>query len=94
MIDSDFITDMLERAVRTAAQSALGVIGSGAVGVLDVDWVNILSVSAMAAVVSILWSIANSGSEDTISPASSFKSSLAEAQSTAKHAKKSQGGSR
>ena len=79
---NDFIKDMLERAGRTAAQAALAVIGSGTIGVLDVDWINILSVSLMAAIVSILWSIANSGDTDsTLSPASSITTS------TAKHAK-------
>lgn len=70
---NDFIKDMLERAVRTAAQAALAVIGSGTIGVLDVDWANTVSVALMAAVVSVLWSIANSGdTTNTISPASSI----------------------
>lgn len=46
------------RAVRTAAQAALGAIGTTAVGVVDVDWQGVASISAMAAVVSILTSIA------------------------------------
>ncbi len=69
----DFIKDMLERAGRTAAQAALAVIGSGTIGLLDADWLNILSVSLMAAIVSMLWSVANSGdTENTLSPASSI----------------------
>lgn len=46
------------RALKTAAQAAIGVIGTGAVGILDVSWANVLSVAAMAAVVSYLTSIA------------------------------------
>ncbi|WP_338070596.1 holin [Bifidobacterium callimiconis] len=46
------------RAVKTAAQAALAVIGTGAVGILTVDWANIGSVAVMAAIVSLLTSIA------------------------------------
>lgn len=46
------------RAVKTMAQSALAVLGSGMVGVLDVDWLNLASVTIMAGVCSILTSIA------------------------------------
>lgn len=46
------------RAVKTMAQSALAVIGSGMFGVLDVDWLNLLSITIMAGVCSILTSIA------------------------------------
>ena len=46
------------RAVKTMAQSALAVLGSGMFGVLDVDWLNLLSITIMAGVCSILTSIA------------------------------------
>lgn len=46
------------RAVKTMAQSALAVIGSGMIGVLDVDWMNLISITIMAGVCSILTSIA------------------------------------
>lgn len=46
------------RAAKTMAQSALAVIGSGMIGVLDVDWMNLVSVTIMAGVCSILTSIA------------------------------------
>jgi len=48
----------LVRACRTAAQAALGVLGSGAVNVIDVDWQTVGSISAGAALVSLLTSIA------------------------------------
>lgn len=47
----------LVRAVKTAAQTAVALIGTGAIGVLDVDWLAILSGSALAAVLSILTSL-------------------------------------
>lgn len=46
------------RAVRTAAQAALAVLGAGAVDVLAVDWQAVASVSAGAAIVSVLTSLA------------------------------------
>ena len=46
-----------ERAIKTVAQTALATIGVGAVGIFDVDWVNVLSVSALAGVMSLLTSV-------------------------------------
>lgn len=46
------------RAVKTWAQAGVAYIGSGAVGVFDLDWVGFASVSLMAAVLSILMSLA------------------------------------
>lgn len=46
------------RAVKTMAQAALAVLGSGMIGVLDVDWLNLISITIMAGVCSILTSIA------------------------------------
>lgn len=46
------------RALKTAAQAAIGAIGTGAVGILDVDWQGVLSIAIMAAVLSYLTSIA------------------------------------
>jgi hypothetical protein len=48
-----------ERAVKTIAQSALAMItASTAVGLLDVDWVQVASVSILAGVLSVLTSVA------------------------------------
>lgn len=47
-----------ERAIATAAQSAVAVLGTGAVGLLDIDAVAVLSVAGGGAVLSILKSIA------------------------------------
>ena len=46
-----------ERAVKTFAQTALATISVGAAGIVDVDWVNVLSVSALALVMSLLTSV-------------------------------------
>lgn len=48
----------LTRAVKTAAQTAVSLIGTGAVGFTDLDWAQIASVSGVAAVVSLLTSVA------------------------------------
>ena len=45
----------LTRAVKTAAQTAVALIGTGSVGFTDLDWVQVASV---AAVVSLLTSVA------------------------------------
>lgn len=47
----------VERAVKTLAQTAIATIGVGVAGVLDVDWVNVLSVSALAGIMSLLTSV-------------------------------------
>lgn len=46
------------RAIKTMAQSALAVIGTGTIGLMEVDWLNILSITLMAGVCSVLTSIA------------------------------------
>lgn len=48
----------LTRAVKTAAQTALALIGTGSVGFTDLDWVQVASVAGVAAVVSLLTSVA------------------------------------
>jgi len=59
-----FWSDAIERAVRTAAQAALGIVGAGTLGVLDVEWAVVGSVSGLAAVVSLLTSFAAGGTGD------------------------------
>ena len=65
MTTGAFWSAAAERAVKTMAQTAVALIGTSAVGVLDVDWQQIGSVSALAAVVSLLTSLAS----DRIGPA-------------------------
>lgn len=54
-----FAADTCERAVKTVAQTAVALLGAGAVNVLDLDWVTLASVSAGAGLVSVLTSIAS-----------------------------------
>lgn len=46
------------RAIKTVAQTAVGMLTGNMVGVMEVDWLAVASVSAMAGIVSILTSIA------------------------------------
>ena len=46
------------RAIRTFAQTAVAMLGGDMVGLMEVDWLAVLSVSATAAIVSLLTSIA------------------------------------
>lgn len=46
------------RAIKTVAQTMVGMLTGELVGIMDADWVAILSVGAMAGVVSLLTSVA------------------------------------
>lgn len=46
------------RAVKTVAQTAVGMLSGSMLGVMDADWLAVASVSAMAGIVSLLTSIA------------------------------------
>ena len=46
------------RAAKTFCQTAVSMIGTGAVGFTDLDWIQIASVAGVSAVLSILTSIA------------------------------------
>ena len=54
----EFWGNALDRAIRTFAQALIGAIGTGAIGILDIDWPAALSIAAMAALLSVLTSIA------------------------------------
>jgi hypothetical protein len=58
MFNTLWLKSALVRAIKTAAQTAVALIGTGAIGVLEVDWLQILSASALAAIVSMLTSVA------------------------------------
>lgn len=46
------------RAVKTMAQTSVALLGTGAMGILDVDWISLLSATALAGITSVLTSIA------------------------------------
>ena len=64
-----FWKDAVERAIRTAAQALLALWATDVSGVLAVDWVQAGSVSALAALTSLLMSVAatGTGSQDSAS---------------------------
>ena len=65
-----FAADACERAVKTVAQVAVVTITAGPVsGLLDLDWAAVASVSGLAALVSLLTSVASMklGDQDTAS---------------------------
>ena len=46
-----------ERSLKTGAQTALSVMTVGSTGLFAVDWVNVISVSGLAMVMSLLTSV-------------------------------------
>lgn len=57
----DFWNYSMERAIKTFAQAAIAAIGTGSIGLLAIDWVNVLSLSGGAALLSLLTSIVTQG---------------------------------
>ena len=56
-----FLLASLERCLKTFAQTAVALLSSDAVGLFDVNWASVASAAGMAAVVSLLTSVASSG---------------------------------
>ena len=46
------------RALKTVAQTAVGMLSGDLIGILEVNWVSVLSVAATAGVLSLLTSLA------------------------------------
>jgi hypothetical protein len=57
MFTKTFWKDTVERAVKTFAQSFGAVLIASGTGLLDVDWVNALSVAGLATVISVATSV-------------------------------------
>ena len=64
-----FWKDAAERAIRTAAQVLVAFFGVNTFGILEVDWAQAGSVAALAALTSLLMSVAatGTGSQDSAS---------------------------
>ena len=58
MFSWDFWNYAGERAIKTVAQAASAYIGSGTVGLFEIDWAGMASVSLGAGLLSVLTSIA------------------------------------
>lgn len=56
-MNSQFVRDAIERAVKTFAQTLLAFFGADALDVLNANWGNALSVAAGAVVLSFLTSL-------------------------------------
>ena len=58
MFTKKFLKDAAERAISTVAQTALALlVAAGSVGIEGINWKAVVSVSAVAGVVSVLKSI-------------------------------------
>lgn len=53
----NYLDYAVERCTKTIAQTALATIGTTALGVIEVDWLTVLSVSALAGIMSLLTSV-------------------------------------
>ncbi|WP_157251139.1 holin [Nonomuraea typhae] len=57
LLTGTYWLDTGERMLRAATAAALGLIGTGTVGIVDIAWPAVGSIAAGAAVVSLLMSI-------------------------------------
>lgn len=65
MFNKTFVMDAAERAVKTAAQTAVALLtADGVMGLLDVDWTQGASVVGLSALVSLLTSVASAPAGD------------------------------
>jgi hypothetical protein len=60
-----FWTDAIERAIKTFAQTLASLLVGDGVGLLSVDWVGCISVSGLAALVSLLTSVGSAAKAGT-----------------------------
>lgn len=61
MTTSAFWKATLERMIRTFAQAVLGAVSADQLGILDVDWGQAAGIGGLAAVLSLLTSVATAG---------------------------------
>lgn len=68
MFTSFFWRSVVERAVKTFAQGAAALLVGDGLGLLTVDWATVGSVAGLAAVVSVLTSVASAPFGEVDSP--------------------------
>lgn len=68
MFTKTFWKQAIERAIKTAAQAASALLVGDGVGLLDIDWGAVASVTALAALASLLSSVVTSGIGEPDSP--------------------------
>jgi len=56
-----FVIDMIERAIRTFAQSLIAILAVGATDIIHVNWISALSTALLATVISLLTSLSSLG---------------------------------
>ncbi|WP_288341968.1 holin [uncultured Dubosiella sp.] len=56
------------RAIKTAAQAILAVLGTGLIGIMEVDWLNLMSIALGSAFFSIVTSMAGLPEVDDTPP--------------------------
>lgn len=63
-----FVIDAAERAIKTVAQTLVALLtADGALGLVNVNWADKLSVAGLAGLVSVLTSIASAGNGNSAS---------------------------
>ncbi|MEV0396717.1 holin [Polymorphospora rubra] len=68
MFTASFWRQAAERAIKTFAQSAIAILSVEGLGLVDAPWPAVGSVAGLAAVVSILTSVASTGVGQPESP--------------------------
>lgn len=53
-----------ERAIKTFAQGAVALLVGDGIGITDVNWATVASVAGLAAIASVLTSVASAGATD------------------------------
>lgn len=59
MWSTRFWKDAIERALKTFAQTLIALLGVGGFGIIDAPWLSSLSVAGLAALLSVLSSVAS-----------------------------------
>lgn len=67
-MSSRYLKELAERAVKTFAQALVATLGAGAVDLLSVPWLGAISAAAVAALLSVLTSVASAGFGDSATP--------------------------